>query len=276
MLVSRIKIKPVEFAMTPAENEIKGCYLSPSNVKDYDFSTQLLPKLSVGSSGDVDLRPWCTEVSNQQWLSSCVANAAADMFEILANLDGNKAEQISRLHIYFNGRSRMSEDGVTNMSSYDEGMYIRSAFEAMNVLGIVPESMWPYDPSRVNDRPTIKCMFYGLKHKLHSYYRIRETGNDLLEAFYSALRSNHPVEFAIPVSEEFRKCREMRPISAPGASTSGLHAILAVGVMGENILIRNSWGPGWGDEGYALLEPGWISEFALDPFVGTRGHVFKS
>jgi len=46
-------------------------------------------------------------------------------------------------------------------------------------------------------------------------------------------------------------------IEAPpaGSSQRGRHAVLAVGHDAEALLIRNSWGPTWGLDGY-----GWLSD----------------
>ena len=63
------------------------------------------------------------------------------------------------------------------------------------------------------------------------------------------------------------------PFPYPGDELLGGHAMLAVGydderMIGENqgaILARNSWGPEWGDGGYAWLAYEWIeSRLAVD------------
>lgn len=267
-------------------SRIDGWIADPETISgDWSFADRLLPTLDrSGFPGgtDVDLQPWCTEVSDQLWLSSCVANAAADAFELCTSLDGHKPEQISRLQIYYNGRSRMSEDGHNNMVKRDEGMYIRAAFDALRILGACPERMWPYAPEKVGKRPPVSTIWYSLKHKLHSFYRILEQpGPGMLEQFHLALRGRHPVVFAIPVTDAFRNAGPNAGAIAPPKPSDkihGMHAIMAVGTVGENIKIRNSWGHGWGRGGYAVLNSGWFldQDFVRSPFVPTSGVTFRS
>lgn len=259
----------------------------------------LLPKVGSGS-GDVDLEPWCSPVSDQLHLSSCVANAVADSYELLDGIRiareeadardagdplaegltlaevGRWPEQISRLQIYFNGRSRMRKDGQERL--VDDGMYFRSAFDAVRILGVCPESMWPYVPENVNRLPSVESIWYSLKHKIDSYYRVYGTGREVLDDSLLALRSGHPVVFSVPVTEVFSEFVGAGPIPAPrpGDAVLGYHAIMLVGSPGGEPKIRNSWGPGWGSGGYAVLHPDWfIQGHVASPYVPTMGVRFR-
>ena len=44
--------------------------------------------------------------------------------------------------------------------------------------------------------------------------------------------------------------------AAPGGQTPGNHAVLAVGIDApDRLIVKNSWGPGWGDGGYGFVTP---------------------
>lgn len=259
-------------------NEIGGFLPSVLESDDRTFSAGLLPSLRT-DPGDVDLQPWCTEVSDQLWENSCVANASADALELCNGLDGLSQVQVSRNQIYYNGRSIMTVDGLHNLTNQDAGMSVKAAFQAMNTFGICPESLWPYKPERVNVRPDIKATWYALRNKLHSYYRIDSIGQGMLDDFRLAIAGRHPVCFGIPVTEAFYKAGSAGPIPAPAGDPwnfqekiLGRHCILAVGKVGDCIKIRNSWGKDWGDGGYALLDSAWFTGgFAEDPWVPTNG-----
>jgi hypothetical protein len=250
---------------------VGGFLVSPPSPKDRDFSL-LVPRLSP-ASGDVDLEPLCTEVSDQMTSNSCVANASGDGLELMNALDGLEVEDVSRLQIYFNGRSVMSMDGIVNESTRDQGMYIRAAFKAMNVFGVCPEKDWPFDLSKVNTRPTVVATFRALKNKIHSYYKLASTGEDLLADFQTAIRGRKAVVFGIPVTDAFMSS-DGSEIPAPraGEKVHGLHAILAMGTIGDSIKIRNSWGRRWGRGGYGVLSPEWFTKGHIhDPWVLTGG-----
>jgi hypothetical protein len=257
-------------------NEIGGFLPSPPDSGDFLFSEKLLPKLKL-SPGDADLEPWCTEVSQQQMLSSCAGNMSADMVELCNGLDGLPQLQVSRLQIYFNSRSMMTLDGVRNESSKDQGVYIRLVFKSMNVFGVCPETDWPYRPEKVNERPSIKATWRALKNKIHSYYRISGTEDDMLTEVHSAIRGRHPAGFGIPVTEAFYKgVSGVIPPPRDGEAIHGYHAIMGMGVVGDDVRIRNSWGRDWGSGGYAVLHADWFRNgHVQDPWVMTNGLVLR-
>lgn len=263
-----------------AKNEIGGLLPGPADPKDWHFFPARLPGLRL-PPGDIDLigraGDRMTDVSDQLWLNSCVANATADSIELLNALEGKDVVQVSRLQIYYDGRSVMSLDGVYNETTRDEGMYIRAAYHAMATFGICPESAWPYVPKNVNVRPDLKAIWQALKNKLKAYYRITSSREDMLDDILSALRAGHPPVFGIPVTDAFHSgSGKTIPPPKNGEVTYGLHAIMAVGCVGDKIRIRNSWGKNWGDGGYALMDPGWFEGgHALDAWVATNGMVIK-
>jgi hypothetical protein len=61
-------------------------------------------------------------------------------------------------------------------------------------------------------------------------------------------------------------------VDAPtGAKTPGNHAVVAVGVLdSRHVVIKNSWGPGWGDGGYGYLSERYMQHYGL------VGHVLEA
>ena len=58
----------------------------------------------------------------------------------------------------------------------------------------------------------------------------------------------------------------------PGVKTPGSHAVLAVGNLGdpERLIVKNSWGPEWGDAGYGLVTRRYYDHYAL------RAHILET
>lgn len=77
---------------------------------------------------------------------------------------------------------------------------------------------------------------------------IRSFGRVTSESFIrSALITNGPLMVCLPVYNDIREF--WRGVGSP----SGYHAVAAIGYTPEGIVLKNSWGPMWGDRGTALL-----------------------
>ena len=228
---------------------------------DFSFSATLRPKLTAVWPGDVDMSKHTTE-TNQRWAGSCVGNATGDSVELLNSVEGLPPVQLSRLAIYTLCRMLMDtdDDGRADIDK-DEGTYIRLAFDVLSRFGVCREDIpvsqggWPYDLSKLHVLPSLKSMRAATGHRIHSYYRIDESGHDRVEAILAALRAQHPVVFGTKVTKAFTRFRGTEPIGPPeGQATVGGHAMMLCGYdRTKGFLMHNSWGKGWGDGGFAYL-----------------------
>jgi hypothetical protein len=225
--------------------------------KDLRFSDVAARLVAGGTTtGDVDLSPYSTP-SNQFGLSSCVGNATADSVEILNTIAGYSPVQLSRLFVYAMSRIR----GGDLKLEHDEGTHIRTAFDTLSRFGVCDEYLWPYDEKLVGVSPSLKAQRQAVGHRIHSYYRIDSDGDQRLTDIVTALRAKHPVVFGTLVSDEFQRAKDRTPLQRPGpdAKILGGHAMIIVGYIGGNFLIKNSWGPGWGSHGFCLMSPEYVT-----------------
>lgn len=253
---------------------------------DLDFR-DLAPKLPALTAGDIDLRQYCTE-TDQEEASSCAGNATADAVEILnAQEEETKAlaegriprppVQLSRMFVYAMARGMMDEDGDGNADiDKDDGTYIRLCFEILSRYGICDEVIWPYDTKKVFTVPSMKALRQATAHRIHSYFRIKEEGEDRIWAIQSALQAKLPVVFGTLVTSAFTGPSGGKGVtSRPTGGTAGGHAMVVVGRIGENFLVKNSWGRKWGDGGYFLMSPDYLTwENTSDLWVPTMGSAF--
>ncbi len=268
-----------------------GCHRDPvkgpGETPDRRFSDPingLRLKLSYVWPGDVDMSSHTTE-TNQYAAGSCVGNSTGDAVELLNSLSGAPKVQLSRLFIYTLCRNMMDDDGDGRSDiNMDEGTFIRLAFDVLSKFGVCREDLpveqggWPYDLSKLHVLPSLKAMRAATGHRIHSYYRIDETGADRVAAIIAALRSQHPVVFGTPVDRAFTQLSGGGPVGPPKGVTVGSHAMMLCGYdRAKGFLMHNSWGKDWGQDGFAYLAEEYLAwDQTGDIWVPTLGTSFKS
>lgn len=219
--------------------------------------------------GSVDLRAGLSPVVDQGHLGSCTANAiVSGLAEYILLQQGNPLVRLSRLFLYW--EERYMEGTVDE----DSGAYIRDGMKVLQQIGTCPEVEYPYVIENFRDTPTPRQITDAAAFRLiNRYSRV----NDLL-ALKTALAEGLPVVVGFMVYDSFASETVAEtgivPIPDPTQENQlGGHAILAVGytqIEGENyIVIRNSWGASWGDQGYGYMPEGFfIPDFVTDMWVG--------
>lgn len=233
-------------------------------------------KKSGTSSTRVDLREWCSPIEDQGHLGSCTAHASIGLYEYFERRAFGRHIDGSRLFQYKATRNLLKKTG-------DDGAYLRTAMAAMALFGVVPEKYWPYDESKVSEEPTAFLYSYAQNFQAISYYRLDSTGvtrPQLLDAIKDHLRNGLPLIFGFTCYTSLNHAVKGKiPFPDRKEDTDGGHAVMAVGfddalkitnplnktvVTTGAILIRNSWGTEWGEEGYGWLPYEYILKGVAD------------
>jgi C1A family cysteine protease len=211
----------------------------------------------------VDMRPMASVVEEQSHLGSCTAQAIVGAYELLLRRDyPDRFEDLSRLFVYYN--ARMLENGSAEI---DDGVYVRDGLKAVDHYGICTEKLWPYDIDKFSVEPTKDCYADGKLRTLKRYYRI-PTLHDILDA----LNADQPVVAGLVVYEGFDRITPSNPVLEMPADTDrelGAHAVLFVGydLLKKCILVRNSFGPRWGENGYFWIPFDYIEQDMTDAWT---------
>jgi len=223
-------------------------------------------KVRVGLSASVDLREWCSPIENQSSLGSCTAHAGIGLVEYFEKRAFGRHIDASRRFLYKVTRNMLNQTG-------DTGAFLRTTMGALVLLGVPPEEYWPYTIPDFDKEPPAFCYAFAQNYKAISYFRLDPpiTPRDvLLNRIKSYLASHVPSMFGFTVFSSIAQAATTGkiPYPAPGERVLGGHAVDAVGYDDNMkikntekggvetkgaLLIRNSWGEGWGNAGYGWL-----------------------
>jgi len=210
----------------------------------------------------VDLRKseaFAFEIYDQGSLGSCTANAIGAAFQYDQRKEGLVDSMPSRLFIYYNERA------MEGSVDYDAGAYIRDGVKSVNKLGVCAESLWPYDESKFTAKPSDECYTEAAKNLCTEYARVTQT----LDEMKACLSEGFPFVFGFTVFYSFfdQSVAETGMMSMPleNDPIAGGHAVLAVGYDDEKgcFIVRNSWGEGWGDQGFFYMPYAYIADPSL-------------
>ncbi|MEP7310041.1 MAG: C1 family peptidase [Acidobacteriota bacterium] len=205
----------------------------------------------------VDLRNVCPPVVDQGELGSCTANAIAGALQF--NQMKEKLADIfppSRLFIYYNERV------IEHTVNEDSGAMIRDGIKSVAKDGAPHETLWPYDISKFRDKPSAAAYKDAAKHRAILYQRLNQT----LDQLKGCLASGFPFVFGFSVYESFetQAVAKTGKVPMPKAKEKQLggHAVLAVGYddASKRFIVRNSWGTGWGLQGYFTIPYAYLTD----------------
>jgi C1A family cysteine protease len=218
------------------------------DARDYLYSAPLF-RFPQGLPTAVDLRPECPPVYDQGQLGSCTGNGIAGAVEFDQKKQGTTEYTPSRLFIYYNERV------IEGTVSQDAGAQIRDGIKVVVKLGAPPEGDWPYDITEFAKKPPTKAYTDAKKDIVSSYARVAQD----LTQMRGCLASGFPFVFGFTVYDSFESQQVAQtgivPMPSPGESVLGGHCVVAVGYddSERHFVIRNSWGTGWGQQGYCFM-----------------------
>jgi C1A family cysteine protease len=129
--------------------------------------------------------------------------------------------------------------------------------KVLKKVGICSEADYPYIDRRFKDNPSLAAESHAGQYKISEYHRVQDSF-----ALKAALSEGQPVVIGLQVYESFQSDEVARSGIVPfpkkmAERILGGHAMLAVGYVDRGksgaVIVRNSWGNEWGDQGYCYM-----------------------
>ncbi len=231
--------------------------------RDYRYA-KMIVAAQPGATLPIDYRDQLPPVFDQEDRGTCVACAAAwtvKAYEEIKQAD-YPSEGLSASFLYSMCKEN---DGLPCL----EGTQPKVAMQVLRKYGICPEAIMPY--AQLSELPCPKVP--GIPQRLWKQpapikYRLMrsfvplliQTVTILLEVIRQALQIEGPFMLALLVCENFQPDDDYE-LPLPAGLLRGGHAVGIVGDLPERecLILRNSWGSSWGEDGYAYLPYSWLN-----------------
>ena len=251
-------------AEDPQDPVALGCEPSPRGEHPLAAPLRIAGPLPVS----VDLRAGLPPVGDQGTQNSCVGWAVGYYYKSFQeareqwwSLDV-PAHQFSPAYVY--------NQRPTANCRQDRGMTILAALRIVQE-GAAPLSVAPYNPRDACTTPGDPGRAAAHEYRAAAFALVFQgAGQADVEQIKAHLAGGDPVVMAIPVYTNFRWAapgRALIDVPPAGSSLLGGHAVLAVGYDPQGILIVNSWGTRWGEQGFARLTYDFVRRYAWEAWV---------
>lgn len=218
------------------------------------FKRRKLPRhCDLRRDGDGD---YFSPVEDQGILNCSSVFACLSLVEYFERRVLGHTFEPSQLYLYKMARKLRGLSG-------DSGIDLRSTFKALVRYGVPPNEFWPYDVKTFDDEPRdLSLLGFTREFETFRYVRLdsaNKTGADVLQAVKLFLAADIPVTFGFSVPRSLAADGDT-PYRHTFDSIRGGQAVVAVGYDDHRVstnkgalLVRSSWGEGWGTLGYGWL-----------------------
>ena len=193
-----------------------------------------------GIAVQADARHAWTSVRDQGTRPTCIACAVSDAHAHAHGL----AHGLSAEYLFYAGLKRVPS------LNHAKGLTLGAADLALRGDGQPNEVEWPYQTTTPNPwaPPSLTTLWYGSLHPCAHHEVVL------------ALQGGTPVLLGLKLVPGFNRVQQSPHVINTAGTPVGAHSVLGVGlgssVAGgpiDLVLLRNSWGAGWGKGGYAWL-----------------------
>ncbi len=213
-----------------------------------------------------DLRESWWEVGDQKATGSCVGWASADSVLRWHFVKAGRIKQADRLSVRFAWMASKEIDSyIERPTTFVElaGTSIKSALDVARKYGAVHESVLKFSGGSLF--PGDVGAFYTLASELRirNYFNLTlgRTGNNV-KTWRRWIAEVGPILTRLNVDDNWMNAKKTagKLDVYDEDSADGGHAVAIVGYRAGVFIVRNSWGTGWGDKGFAYASDAYAKE----------------
>ncbi len=218
------------------------------------------PPETVALPASVDLRTAWWDIGDQGPTGSCVGWGSTDSVARYHFVKAGRLAQNDHLSIRLSWMGSKEFDTDPNPNSFIEsaGTTLKGAVDILRNKGAVTESLLPFQITNymyLGEEST----FYATAatRKIASYFNL---GKDVAQ-WRTWLATHGPILAALGVDHTWDNATATHGLldTFMPDTVRGGHAIAIVGYRTDGrFIVRNSWGTGWGDHGYAYASEAYI------------------
>jgi len=239
----------------------------PFDERDFEYRPKLDPLPDFIDPPDPAVRHVLTQ-TGESCTGHALATAINAVYAKIARQKGTRPDRVSPYMLY-----RFARRYDDFPSEADRGSSLRGALKGWFYHGVCREEDW--DPKHPPDATSSRFLRKCRERPLGAYYRVNCFRLDDMQSAVSEL---HAVLASARVHDGWSRPRPYKPDKNDGNTGSiihrssanrgiGGHAFAIVGYNRIGFVVQNSFGPGWGDGGFAILTyEDWLDS-ALDAWV---------
>ena len=250
---------------TPSEDKKDDWQIAKAQRMGYLPKKIVLPE-------KVDLRRDWWNIGNQKVTGSCIGWATASSLLRYHFTKARKIKPNEKISVRFIWMASKEMDEYSDYPTTfidDAGTSLKTALKTALKIGALKASLFPFYGRMLTIRENNFLKIAG-KLKIKAFSNLVNRKQDKLTMFKTWLAYQGPILTCLDVDSSWENVKRDGILAKYDSKhTYGGHAVSIVGYTPTHFIIRNSWGRGWGDKGFAYAS----YEYAKKAFTEGYGIV---